>query len=293
MTDVRSFFEANPTIILDGAMGTMLMQAGLGNGVCPELWNVEEAEKVRAIHRTYIQAGSQIVLSNTFGGTPIRLERHQLAERAYELNKAGAENLRAEVNAADHPVLAAGSMGPTGAMMAPMGKLTFEAAKEAFKTQALALAAGGVDLIWIETMSDLNEIKAAIEAVQAVCDLPVAATMTFDTHGRTMMGVKPEQMIAALADYDLIALGGNCGNGPDEIEAVITKMRAAAPDQFLIAKANAGLPKMVNGEICFDGTPEIMASYAQRVKACGANLIGGCCGNTPDHIQAMTAALQA
>ncbi len=291
MTKIDEFFKNDATLILDGAMGTMLMQAGLADGTCPELWNETEPVKVQAVHKAYIAAGSQLVLTNTFGGTRFRFERHGLEGRVYELNKAAGELLRAVVDAAPHPVVAAGSIGPTGEMMKPMGTLTFEDAKEAFRVQAQALADGGVDIIWVETMSDLNEVKAAIEVAQEVTDLPVAATMTFDTRGRTMMGVKPEQMIAEFADYGLAAIGANCGNGPDEIEEVITKMRAAAPDVPLIAKANAGMPKIQDGEVVFDGTPEIMAEYAQRVKDCGANLIGGCCGNNPTHIAAMATAL--
>jgi len=291
MSKFKNFFDINEITLLDGAMGTMLMQAGLANGACPELWNVDAPDKVRKIHRAYIEAGAQLVLTNSFGGTRFRLERHGLGDRVYELCKAAAENLRAEADSAPHKVWVAGSIGPAGAMLAPLGPLTFEDAKAAFKDQVLALAAGGVDLIWVETMSDLNEAKAAIEAAQEASDLPVAATMTFDTRGRTMMGVRPEQMIAELAGYSLVAIGANCGNGPDEIEAVISTMRSAAPEMPLIAKANAGLPKIKGGEVVFDGTPEVMADYAQRVKACGANLIGGCCGNTPSHILAMAEAL--
>jgi 5-methyltetrahydrofolate--homocysteine methyltransferase len=291
MKIIEQLISTQKTTILDGAMGTMLMNAGLSSGACPEIWNVEEPEKVRAVHDAYIAAGSQMVLTNTFGGTRFRLERHGLADRVYELNKAAAELLRAAVDAAPTPVIAAGSIGPTGVMMKPMGLLTFEAAKEAFKVQTHALADGGVDLIWIETLSDLTEVKAAIEAAQEVTDLPVAATMTFDTKGRTMMGVKPEQMISELANYDLVAIGANCGNGPDEIEEVISKMRAATPTMPLIAKANAGMPKIENGEVVFDGTPEVMAEYALRVKECGANLIGGCCGNNPAHIAAISTTL--
>ena len=157
----------------------------------------------------------------------------------------------------------------------------------AFSEQAKALADGGVDVIWIETMSDLNETKAAIEGTREVCELPITATMTFDTNGFTMMGISPQQAFEALSIYNLAAIGANCGNGPDEIEDVIDKMHALDPDSVLIAKANAGIPKMVQGEVTYDGTPEIMADYAKRVHALGARLIGACCGSSPDHIRAM------
>jgi 5-methyltetrahydrofolate--homocysteine methyltransferase len=292
MNPLTELLATNEVILLDGAMGTMLIQSGLVQGESPDLWNVEHPEKVKNVHRAYIEAGSRLVLTNTFGGTSIRLKYHNLQDRAQELNRAAAENLREVVDAVSYPVIAAGSMGPTGEMMKPMGPLTFEEAKAAFSEQAQALAAGGVDVIWIETMSDLNETKAAIEGAREVCDLPITTTMTFDTNGFTMMGVSPEQALEALRVYDLAAIGANCGNGPLEIEDAIEKMHSLDPDAVLIAKANAGIPKMVQGEVTYDGTPEIMADYAQRVRTLGARLIGTCCGSSPDHIRAMADALE-
>ena len=283
--------ESGKPIILDGAMGTMLMEAGLTQGDPPEEWNVKHPDRLEKIHSAYIQAGSQIILTNSFGGTHFRLTMHGLQERVTELNKAAAINARAAANAAPHTVAVAGSIGPTGELFEPMGTLTFDDAKEAFAEQAAALAEGGVDLFWIETMSDLNEVKAAYEGIRSVSDLPISATMTFDTHGHTMMGVHPKKAIDAFQDLDLVVLGANCGNGPDEIEEVITAMHAANPDIILVAKANAGLPKIIKGEIIYDGTPEIMAEYALKVQRLGATLIGGCCGSTPDHIEAIAKAL--
>jgi len=291
MNPITELLATTEVILLDGAMGTMLIQSGLDQGESPDLWNVEHLEKVKNVHRAYIEAGSRLVLTNTFGGTSIRLKHHNLQDRAQSLNRAAAENLCEVVNSIPYPVIAAGSMGPTGEMMKPMGPLTFEDAKTAFSEQAKALAAGGVDIIWIETMSDLNETKAAIEGAREVCDLPITATMTFDTNGFTMMGVSPQQAFEVLSVYNLAAIGANCGNGPDEIEAVIQKMHTLDPDTILIAKANAGMPKLINGEVTYDGTPEVMAEYAQRVRGSGASLIGACCGSTPDHIHAMAEAL--
>jgi methionine synthase I (cobalamin-dependent) len=268
------------------------MDAGLEQGYAPEAWNVEHPDRVRAVHRAYIQAGSNVILTNSFGGTHFRLKLHNFQDRVVEFNRAAAQNARAEADAAGHPVIVAGSMGPTGELLEPMGTMTFEEAKVAYAEQAGALAEGGVDVLWIETMSDLNEVKAAIEGAQSVSDLPLVATMTFDTHGHTMMGVKPEQAVEFLKAYDLTAIGANCGNGPGEIEAVVTAMRTVAPDVPLIAKANAGIPHWEGSELKYDGTPEVMANYAARVRDLGANLIGGCCGNTPAHIQAMAEALQ-
>jgi 5-methyltetrahydrofolate--homocysteine methyltransferase len=254
--------------------------------------NVDSPDAVRAVHRAYIQAGSQIILTNTFGGSRIRLDRDNLADRAPELNKAGAQLACLEAEAADQDVIVAGSMGPCGELLEPYGTVSYEQVRDTFAEQARALAEGGVEVIWIETMSDLNEVKAAIEGTRSACDLPTSATMTFDTNGRTMMGVKPEQAAEVLGDLDLIAVGANCGNGPDEIETVIEIMRAIRPDAILVAKANAGIPKFVDGEIVYDGTPEVMADYAKHVKDLGANLIGACCGSTPAHIKAMALALE-
>jgi 5-methyltetrahydrofolate--homocysteine methyltransferase len=184
-------------------------------------------------------------------------------------------------------------MGPTGELFEPMGNLTYAAAVDGFAAQAAALAAGGVDVLWIETMSDLQEVRAAVEgARRGAPHLPVAATMTFDTRGFTMMGVSPGQAVDALAGLGLAAAGGNCGNGPAEIEGVIHGMRAARVDIPLVAKSNAGMPRIVDGTAVYDGTPPVMAEYARRVRALGATIIGACCGSTPTHIRAMAEALR-
>lgn len=291
MNKFEELLQTPGPVLLDGAMGTMLMDAGLEQGNAPEEWNVLHPDRVREVHRQYIQSGSRLILTNSFGGTRFRMQLHDLQERVVELNRAAAQIARAEADAAPHTVVVAGSMGPSGQLMEPMGTLTYEGAKAAFAEQAAALAAGGADVLWIETMSDLQEVKAAIEGARSVSDLPVVATMTFDTHGRTMMGVKPEQALEFLQGFELSAIGGNCGNGPEEIEAVITAMQAGAPEVPLIAKANAGLPYWEGGELKYDGTPEVMGNYARRVYDLGAKLIGGCCGNTPEHIKSMSAAL--
>ncbi len=293
MGALESALESNTVVMADGAMGTMLMQAGLERGAPPEMWNTENAQGVRAIHRAYIEAGAQIVLTNTFGGSLIRLKRHDLQSRTAELNRAGAENARAEAQAAPHPVVVAGSMGPSGELLAPIGTLTPEEARESFAVQAAGLAEGGVDVVWVETMSDLEEVRAAVEGARMATALPVVVTMTFDTGGRTMMGTTPEQALEALRALGLLALGGNCGNGPAEIEGVIEAMRRADPSAVLVAKSNAGLPQLDGTEIIYDGTPEVMAAHALRARELGARIIGGCCGTTPDHIRAMAEALRA
>jgi 5-methyltetrahydrofolate--homocysteine methyltransferase len=291
MNPIAELLQTQPYLLLDGAMGTMLFDEGLASGAAPELWNVEHPERIRKVHRAYIEAGSHIVLTNSFGGTSYRLKLHNLQDRVYELNKAAAENARVEADAVEHTVLVGGSMGPSGELLIPMGSMSFEDCQAAFAEQARGLAAGGADVLWIETMSDLNEVKAAVLGARSVSDLPIAATMSFDTQGRTMMGVTPVQALQELKDMNLVAIGANCGNGLAEIIGVIEAMQAVDSETVLIAKSNAGIPKWVSNELSYDGTPEIMASYANMVNRLGAKLIGGCCGSNPEHIKAMAKAL--
>jgi 5-methyltetrahydrofolate--homocysteine methyltransferase len=292
MNTFQMLLASNPYLLADGAMGTMLMSTGLEHGEAPEEWNLTHPEKVRAVHRGYIQAGSNIILTNSFGGNRFRLQRHGLHDRVSELNRAAAKLARAEADSALHPVAVAGSIGPSGELFEPMGLLKFNQAHEGFAEQATALVEGGVDVLWIETMSDLQEMQAAVMGARDVSDLPVVTTLTFDTNGRTMMGVSPVQGLEAMRELGVTALGGNCGNGPAEIEEVITAMHAADPSAVLVAKANAGIPEYENGELCYSGTPDVMARYAQRVHRLGARIIGGCCGTTPEHVRAMAQALE-
>jgi 5-methyltetrahydrofolate--homocysteine methyltransferase len=291
-TTFKDLLATDGPIITDGATGTVLFDMGLMHGDSPELWNVDEPEKIRQLHRGYTEAGSQIVLTNTFGCNAKRLELHNLQDRVAEFNVAGAR-LAGEVAAqASQPVVVAGSIGPSGSIMLPYGDMAYEEAVAVFEEQARALAEGGVDVFWIETMSDLEEVKAAVEGCRkAAPEMPVTVTMTFDTRGRTMMGVKPEQAVEALAPLGLAAIGGNCGNGTAEIEGVIEKMHEADPNVRLIAKSNAGIPQMVKGVAVYDATPDDMGVYAKRVSQLGASIIGGCCGSTPDHIRAIRSSL--
>ena len=292
MDKLQQLLDTREAIVLDGAMGTVLFAAGLQSGAPPEAWNVLHPDRIRAVHRGYIRAGSDIILTNSFGGTRYRLKLHNLQDRAYELNRAAAQNARAEADAAGRPVLVAGSMGPTGELLAPMGSMTFDDARAAFAEQARGLAAGGADLLWVETMSDREEARAAVEGARSVSDLPIAATMSFDTNGRTMMGVTPAQAVRTMKAWGLVAVGANCGNGIEEIEGVIHAMHREAPEVRLIAKANAGMPQWRHNELIYDATPPVMGRYARRVHALGACFIGGCCGNGPDHIVAIAEALR-
>jgi methionine synthase I (cobalamin-dependent) len=291
-TSFKKLIEETQPILLDGAMGTMLFASGLEHGGAPELWNVEAPEKIKAVHEAYIGVGSQLILTNTFGGTPFRLQMHGLDDRAEELNRAGAELAGEVVEQAEKPVVVAGSIGPSGGILEPYGEMSFEQAVESFQRQVKGLVEGMVDVLWIETMSDLGEVRAAVEGARLVTEeVPIVATMTFDTHGRTMMGVTPEQALQELSTLNLAALGANCGNGTDEIEVVISKMASLNPDKPLVAKANAGIPHIEDGDVVYDATPEIMGAYAQKVYELGATLIGGCCGSTPDHLAAMRTSL--
>jgi 5-methyltetrahydrofolate--homocysteine methyltransferase len=288
----RALLAEGGPILADGAMGTMLFASGLQFGDPPEVWNVSQPEVVRRIHRGYLEAGSRIVMTNTFGGNRLRLRLHGLHERVGELNRTAAILLRAEVDAAGGGALVAGDIGPTGEIMAPLGTLSEEEAIEVFAEQAAALIAGGVDVIWIETMSHLSEIGAAIKGVRQVsAGIPIIATMTFDTRGHTMMGVSPEQAVASLAAWGADAIGGNCGNGPDELLPVIERMHAAAPDITLVAKSNAGMPELVDLRAVYRAVPATMAEAGLAFQAAGARIIGACCGSTPAHLKAMAEAL--
>ncbi len=292
MNRFERLFEEHEIVLGDGAMGTMLQSMGLTSGYCPELWNVEHPEKVQAVHRGYIEAGSMIITTNSFGGTRFRLALHNLSDRVAELNRAAAQIAR---EVAGDRVVVAGSMGPTGELLFPLGTLTFEEAKDAYAEQAAALAEGGVDFFIIETMSALEEVRAAVEGAREATGgaLPIAVTMTFDTHGHTMMGVSPEQAIDAIYEMGVKYIGSNCGNGPEETIAAMEKMAARKPaDVILVAQSNAGVPRwQKGGQIVYDGTPEVMAQYAVRVRDLGVRYIGACCGSTPAHIRAMAEAL--
>lgn len=292
MNKLQTLLEASEIILADGAMGTMLFEAGLQFGDPPEVWNIAHPDRVRAVQRGYLQAGAQMLLTNTFGGNRFRLAMHNLDRRVAELNRTGAVTLRAEVEAAGNHALVAGDIGPSGEILAPLGTLEYGDAVAGFAEQAQALISGGVDVIWIETMSALEEMRAAMEGVRQVSpDTPIIATMTFDTRGRTMMGVTPEQAVKAISEWGAAAVGGNCGNGPDEILGVIQKMHAAAPGLVLVAKSNAGLPELVHGKAVYTTGPQAMAGYSAAVKAAGARIIGACCGSTPAHLQAMAEVL--
>lgn len=290
MADLRSKLAEPGVLIMDGATGTQLQKMGLPAGKAPELWNLENPDAVRKHYRAYIEAGSDAILTNTFGGSRPRLDMEGSGHLTHAINMAAAKLAR-EVAGADKLVL--GSIGPTGMLMEPMGELTYDKAVEYFAEQAAALAAGGVDGIHIETMSDLQEAKAAIAGAHRATDLPVTVTMSFDMHGRTMMGVRPEDAVKELWALDVLAVGVNCGRTLEENLKALTAMRTAAPEVTLIAKPNAGLPHMEDGvEAVYDVTPEIMAGYAVKFGSQHVKMLGGCCGSDPSHITALKEALK-
>ena len=282
---------ASGTLVSDGAMGTMLQESGLDDGGAPELWNVEHPDRIEAVLEAYASAGANLITTNTFGGTAGRLAMHNLEDRLYELNKAGAEIARKVADR--HPgCFVMGDVGPSGELMEPMGTLTLDSAKEIFAAQIKALADGGVDAILIETMSDLAEVEAAVNAAKEVApDLPIIATMSFDTNLRTMMGVKPTLAVTYLASLGVRIIGANCGRGIDEMRLIANELVAARPEGvFIITQSNSGLPKLVGDTFIYEGTPDEMGKYAIEMKGIGVNVIGSCCGSTPAHTAAISAA---
>ena len=277
-------------LIADGATGTMLLEAGLPTGMPGEAWVLERPEVIMQLHRAYVEAGSQIILTTTFGGTRARLKAAGLEVQVTEINRRAAELARQVVG---DDLYVGGDIGPTGEMMVPLGPLTYETAVDLFGEQAQALAAGGADCIYIETMSDLNEAKAAVEGARQGCDLPIFCTFSFDTHGHTSMGVKPMQAAQAMAALGVSAIGANCGHAPEEVLDILPQIRQAVPDAYLIAKPNAGVPRMIKRQVIYDGTPERMAELALRYVELGARIVGACCGSSPEHIAAIREAVMS
>lgn len=286
MNRLLNLLRDRPAILGDGAMGTMLHLAGLTDGA-PERWNVERPDVVSSIHRAYIDAGSDFISTNTFGGTRNRLALDGLADRVAELNEAGARLAREAAGER----LVAGAMGPTGELMEPLGLLTPSAALESFSEQAAALKAGGVDFALVETMSALEEVEQAVAGARSA-GLPVAVTMSFDTNFHTMMGVKPVTAVEVIGGWGVEVIGANCGNGPAEIARIMAEMAAAKPDSVvLMAKSNAGMPRWSGDRITYGGTPEVMVDYTRQMRKIGVRVIGACCGSSPEHIALMRKAL--
>lgn len=294
MANVYEWLDAGKPLVGDGAMGTALQDLGLTDGGAPELWNVEQPEKVASVLHGYATAGSNVVTTNTFGGTKGRLEMHDLGDRVHELNRTGSEVARSVADQFEN-VFVFGDVGPSGELMDPMGTLTPESGKALFADQIRGLVDGGCDAILIETMSDLGEVAAAVAAAQEVAPgMPIAATLSFDTNLRTMMGVKPGQAITAIAEMGVRLIGANCGRGTDEMLIIASELADAKPEGVhIFIQSNAGLPQLVGADFVYTGTPVEMGEFATQMKELGINAIGSCCGSTAVHTAAIAQALNS
>jgi 5-methyltetrahydrofolate--homocysteine methyltransferase len=291
---LEDLLATNGVLLADGATGTNYFAMGLHSGEPPEFWNVDHPDRVQRLQQQFVDAGADVILTNTFGGNRHRLALHQARARVAELATAAARLAAAVAEQAARPVVVAGSVGPTGALFAPLGELTAADALETFTEQIHALAEGGADVAWIETMSAPEEMQAAARAAIAV-GLPYVVTGSFDTAGRTMMGLSPRDLTAVFTGLDPqpVAVGANCGVGASDILVSLLAMSEADTDTAFVAKGNCGIPQFRGTEIHYSGTPELMARYVRLAVAAGARIVGGCCGTTPEHLAGMRASLDA
>ena len=291
MNNLFKILDEKQYILADGATGTNLFAMGLETGNPPEPWNIDHKDRIRALHQGFVDAGSDLILTNSFGGNSFRLKLHNLESQVFELNQTAAMIAREVTDEAGRTVVVAGAIGPTGEMIEPHGLMTAKQATDAFKIQAEGLVEGGVDVLWLETMYSIEELEAAIEAVKEF-DIPVCATMSFDTAGKTMMGVTPAELAKRSQGFGLFGVGGNCGVGaPDLLAAIIDINRNMTDDTIIIAKANCGIPEFHDGAIVYSGTEELMAEYVHLALNSGARIVGGCCGTSFKHIRAMRKAM--
>lgn len=280
---------ARGVLVADGATGTNYQDKGLGLGVAPEEWLFDAPELVLELHREFVAAGVDLILSNTFGATPIRLADSPLSGRAREVNLRAAELAR---EAAGDAVLVAGSLGPTGQLAEPLGPLGPDECAAAYAEQAAALAEGRVDLLVMETFFALEEALPAIRGIQSASDLPLVVSFSFDRGTHTMMGVSPRDFVEAVAPFGVAALGANCGRSLADADALVVELLAAAGDIPVWVKPNAGVPKMVGDQVIYEATPEIIADHVGRYVEQGVRIVGGCCGSTPAHVAAIVAAVR-
>jgi 5-methyltetrahydrofolate--homocysteine methyltransferase len=280
-------------LLADGATGTILFNMGLEAGDAPELWNIRHPDRIAELYQGAVDAGCDLFLTNSFGGNASRLKLHNAERQVHELNQIAAEIGRNTADKSGRTIIVAGSMGPTGDIMAPLGELTYELAVEMFHEQADGLKEGGADVGWAETISAPEEYRASAEGA-ALAGLPWCGTMSFDTAGRTMMGLTSSAMTKLVEKMPAppIAYGANCGVGASDLLRTVLGLTEAGNTLPVIAKGNAGIPKFVDGHIHYDGTPDLMADYAALARDCGAKIIGGCCGTTPEHLRKMRDALE-
>ncbi len=291
---LKNLLEQKQLVLADGATGTNFMDMDLEPGFPPDLWNLSNPEKPDALHQMFVDAGSDIILTNTFGANGPRLKLHAAEDQTYEINKAGAEIAGQVAERADRPVVVAGSVGPTGELFEPMGALTFESCKAAFTEQMRGLKDGGADVIWIETMSAKEEIEAAASAAIDL-EMPYIFTASFDTAGRTMMGISPRGLdeIAKGMSVPPLAYGANCGVGASDLMASALDMTCQNSEAVIIGKANCGIPVIKGKETVYTGTPQLMGDYVKLAADAGVRIIGGCCGTKPEHIAAMRVSMDA
>ena len=280
--------KAGEILVADGATATNYQRMGMAIGVAPEAWLFEEPAKVMALHRAFIEAGSDIILTDTFGATSPRLRESPYAGRTTEVNHR-AVKLAREAASNRPDVLVAGSMGPTGLLMDPLGELTSAAAADAYAEQAAALSQGGVDLLLLETFFALDEALAAIDGVRRASALPLVISFSFDRGTRTMMGLSPGQVVEAIAPLGMAAIGANCGRSLEDMMQVVQEFAALNAGIPLWVKPNAGLPSMVGDIARYDTSPAEMGAYARRFLDAGAQVVGGCCGSAPEHVAAIAA----
>lgn len=281
------------TLIADGAMGTMLHARGIGFDKCFDELNLTNPVSVAEIHREYIEAGAQLIITNTFSANRYKLSKHGLQDDVVEINRAGVELAKRVVAASYKDVLIAGDVGPLGVRIAPYGRVKLEEAREAFAEQIRALAEAGADLIVIETMSDIYEIQEAIKAAKETCSLPVVASVTFTRDDRTLLGDSPAKVARRIAEAGADVIGVNCSGGPSQLLRILKQMRQAVPNGNFWVKPNAGWPEQVGGRIMYPADAEYFGDYALSFREAGANIVGGCCGTTPQHISAMKKALES
>ncbi|MCC6300114.1 MAG: bifunctional homocysteine S-methyltransferase/methylenetetrahydrofolate reductase [Anaerolineales bacterium] len=284
---------SNSTLLADGAMGTMLHARGVGFDKCFDELNLTNPSAVAEIHREYIEAGAQLIITNTFGANRFKLTKHGLQDDVTEINKASVDLARRIVAASFKDVLVAGDVGPLGVRIAPFGRVQPEEAREAFAEQIQALSDAGADLIVIETFSDLYEIREAIKAAKQTCDLPVVASVTFTRDDRTLLGDEPMKVARTLRDAGADVLGVNCSGGPAQLLRILKQMKQAVPDAKFWVKPNAGWPEQVGGRIMYPADADYFGDYALSFREAGACVVGGCCGTTPQHIAVMKKALES
>ena len=293
MKTITQKLKEGQILVSDGAWGTFLQKMGLQPGECPEQWNLTHRGNVEKIAQSYIDAGADMIETNSFGGNSFKLSYFGLEHQAFEINKTAAEISR-KAAGPDRNVL--GSIGPSGKMIM-MGDVTFEALYESFKIQGMALAAGGADALIVETMSDIEEAKAAVAACKDNTNCEVICTFTFEKSGEkdffTIMGVSPAEMAHEMAAAGAVIIGANCGNGMENMIGIIAEIRKTNPTIPILIHANAGIPVYKDGETCFLESPEQMAGYVEQIIAAGAGIIGGCCGTTPEHIRQIAAKVKA